>query len=213
MRGQPAETGEAPPYSRRQWALAVNLAALLGWAAVVLPDAVDSGWRLLAWSAIVGLPIAFLACWAIAAPILRRVMRRPVSWARAAGWGAVVSGLIAGVGVAIDRAAALARSELHLHGDRRRARPVGRWRPDGLWLAEARRVGGAVRPDWRRDRVDPAGLHRPGPKAYSAARGARTPRSAAFNSPSRGSTSSEKSRRLSIVSAWSSVPPWPIRRR
>ena len=91
-----------PAYSRRQFRRAVNGAAVLGWLAVCAPLL----WHrpeLIVLVALIGLPIAFSACWLIGAPILRGVMRHPVSWLAAVGWGAVISGAMAAVAVAFGR--------------------------------------------------------------------------------------------------------------
>src|SRR5262245_56887633 len=98
----------ARAYSTRQFVLAVCVAALLGWAAFALPAtfAYWQQWRdldgilprtmnYLGLTAIVGLPIALVACWVVAAPILWRVMRRGVSWRLAVLWGIVVPGVMA----------------------------------------------------------------------------------------------------------------------
>lgn len=88
-------------YSYKQWLLAVNLAAPLGWACVAVPMAMQSNLGVLLLAAIIGLPIAFLCCWVIGAPILRHVMRREIGWLEAMGWGGVIALLIALVGIAI----------------------------------------------------------------------------------------------------------------
>lgn len=88
-------------YSRRQWALAVNASAVLGWFSVVWPALLEP--KILLPAAIIGLPIAFLACWCVAAPILWRIMLRPISWLGAIRWGSTISASIALVGIAIGR--------------------------------------------------------------------------------------------------------------
>jgi hypothetical protein len=92
----------------------VNLAAVLGWTVVTAlslypsdPALIPQRLALVPWAALFGLPIAFIACWVVAAPILARVMRRSISWFSAAGWGAILGALIAAVGLAIDRLFAL----------------------------------------------------------------------------------------------------------
>lgn len=95
-----------PAYTRSEFVLAVNIAAVLGWLACAVPMCILSGWgavSILPYVAVIGLPIAFLSCWLIAAPILRIVMNRPISWARAALWGATISAIIALVSIAIGR--------------------------------------------------------------------------------------------------------------
>ena len=88
-------------YSQKQLTLAVNLAALLGWACVAVPMAMQSDLGVLLLAAIFGLPIAFLCCWVIGAPILRYAMRREIGGLEAMGWGGVIALLIALVGIAI----------------------------------------------------------------------------------------------------------------
>lgn len=72
-------------YTRRNLRNAVNLSAVLGWLLVSTSIIGEGGFRFILepglWiiAAILGLPIAFLACWLIVAPILKRVMRRPIS--------------------------------------------------------------------------------------------------------------------------------------
>ncbi len=101
-------------YSRKQWVLAVNLAAVVGWAAFQLSNLLEGGpasllrngsqvIAMLPLTAVIGLPIALGACWLIAAPILRRLMRRPITWPRAALWGLIVPAAMAAVGVLIWR--------------------------------------------------------------------------------------------------------------
>ena len=92
---------DARPYTRRDFAIAVNAAAVLGWSAIAAPVVLQLGIAVLPWAAILGLPIALAACWVIAAPILRRLMRRSITCPAAAAWGAALSTLIAGVGIAI----------------------------------------------------------------------------------------------------------------
>lgn len=93
---------QQPAYSSRQIRRAINGAAVLGWLAVAGPILWPRP-ELIVFVAPVGLPIAFAACWLFGAPILRRVMRRPVTWRGGAGWGAVNSGAMAAVAVAFGR--------------------------------------------------------------------------------------------------------------
>jgi hypothetical protein len=100
-------------YSNKQFAVAVSLAALLGWATVAVPIIAQYVMRpdrlfsvavsIAAMTAIFGIPIALIACWAVAGPILWRVMQRPVTWRRAAFWGLVIPLVMASLGVAIAR--------------------------------------------------------------------------------------------------------------
>lgn len=89
-------------YTRREFRWALNASALLGWLAVAGPLLLANPlWLPLA--AAFGLPIAFAGCWLIGAPILRRVMRRPVSWLRAAIWGGIIAMIFAAISIAIGR--------------------------------------------------------------------------------------------------------------
>jgi hypothetical protein len=90
-------------YGRRDFLVAVNLAALLGWGAFVAPIIMEGGLSILPWAAILGLPVAFLACWVVGAPILWLVMARPITWFKALWLGAVISTGIASIGIAITR--------------------------------------------------------------------------------------------------------------
>jgi hypothetical protein len=100
--GSANKTDPAAPYTREDWCFAVNLSALLGWLLVAAP-AILSHFNPLLWlfAAVTGLPLAFVFCWICVAPLLRRIMRHPVSWARAAAWGAVVALAIVGGAVAL----------------------------------------------------------------------------------------------------------------
>jgi hypothetical protein len=84
-------------YSRGQLATAVNASALLGWLAAEL--VVFRG-SLFPFTLIVGIPIAFVFCWMVVAPILYRMMQRPVSWVRAAAGGAAISAALASLTIA-----------------------------------------------------------------------------------------------------------------
>lgn len=85
---------ETPTYRRTQFSRAINLSALLGWAAVAAPMFTTFNPLLLLVSALIGLPIAFAICCLIGAPVLRRVLRKEVSWAAAVLWGAIIAALI-----------------------------------------------------------------------------------------------------------------------
>jgi hypothetical protein len=91
-------------YSRGQLVTAVNASALLGWSAteVILFKA-----SLLPFTLIVGLPVAFILCWSVAATILRRMMLRPITWLRAAVWGPGIAAIFASVAVAAFAIASL----------------------------------------------------------------------------------------------------------
>ncbi|MEM7744427.1 MAG: hypothetical protein AAF409_12035 [Pseudomonadota bacterium] len=90
-------------YDQREFRIAVNSAAVLGWCYAATPIVLDGKPELLVFAAPVGLPLAFIACWLIAAPILRRIMKRPISWVRAGLWGGVIAAAIELFGVAISR--------------------------------------------------------------------------------------------------------------
>ncbi|MCX7287783.1 MAG: hypothetical protein NTW20_09545 [Rhodobacterales bacterium] len=102
--------GEAPnqPYGRDEVNYATNVGAFLGWLiySVYSLSGLDSivlafFWLLL--FAVVGLPIAFLASWLIARPILLLMMRKPVSRAKAAFGGAGIAAIIAAISILIGR--------------------------------------------------------------------------------------------------------------
>lgn len=90
------------PYSPRDLRRAVNASAVLGWVAVAVWS-LGEFWPLYLYAAVLGLPIAFLASWLIGAPVLRRVMRRTVTYPRAAFFGGVIASLIALASIAIGR--------------------------------------------------------------------------------------------------------------
>ena len=94
---------EVEPYTGRDLFWAVNIAAILGWLVVAAPVFAGHSFGRFLSTAIVGLPIAFVVSWLIAAPILMRVMRKPISWLRAAVWGAVITGSMEAVFIAIFR--------------------------------------------------------------------------------------------------------------
>lgn len=78
-------------YSRKQWVKAVNLSALFGWASATLPLVMLTGPATLIYGVIFGLPISFLCCWIIGAPILNRLMRHEITLGRAAFWGGLIA--------------------------------------------------------------------------------------------------------------------------
>jgi hypothetical protein len=94
------------PYSQHDFEMAVFWAAVLGWAVVTV-------WTfgLFVWlypiAAVFGLPIAYVTCWLVGAPVLRRVMRRAVPFPRAAFFGGVIGALVAVVRFVLDRLAGL----------------------------------------------------------------------------------------------------------
>lgn len=95
----------SPPnaYSRNEWIRAVNISAVLGWSCVALPFVSEMGVSILPLAAILGLPVAFIVCWVIVAPILKRLMRQAISLTSAAIWGAITSTILASVFIAFNR--------------------------------------------------------------------------------------------------------------
>ena len=79
------------------------MSALLGWTCVALPVAIESNIGVLIWVAIVGLPISFLCCWLIGAPVLKHIMRNEISWAGAVLWGGAIAFFMARAGIIIGR--------------------------------------------------------------------------------------------------------------
>jgi hypothetical protein len=100
---------EHTAYSPWDLAKAVNIAAFLGWLFIAGPMFWNNI-NLIGFAAGFGLPIAYLACWVVGAPILKRVMRNPISWKDAAVSGAITSFSIAAVGIAIARFSGWLRS-------------------------------------------------------------------------------------------------------
>ena len=98
---------ETSPYDQSDLRRAVNLAALLGGLVVAGPLLLKSilslNFAMVLLAALIGLPIALLACWLIAAPILRRLMRRSISWLSAVIWGAIIAATVEVLGVALSR--------------------------------------------------------------------------------------------------------------
>ena len=96
------------PYDPHDVNDATKNGALLGWlfCSVHSLSGVDSIALAVFWLlifAVVGLPIAFLACRLIARPVHLRIMRRPVSRAKAALAGAGISAIIAAISIVIGR--------------------------------------------------------------------------------------------------------------
>ena len=90
-------------YSHRQFVRAVNLGAFLGWSAILLPIVTGGNLGLTISAAIVGLPIAFLSCWLIGTPILRRAMRTEIGIVGAALWGALIALFMSAAGFLFGR--------------------------------------------------------------------------------------------------------------
>jgi hypothetical protein len=84
-----------PAYSRKQFSRAVNLSAFLGWACISIPIALRTNIGVLIYAAVFGLPLAFLCCWSIGAPILKRAMKKEISWVGAICWGSAIGFAIA----------------------------------------------------------------------------------------------------------------------
>jgi hypothetical protein len=95
------------PYTDKDHRRAIIAAALLGWTGVTVTElyaANASQLRFyLPFFAAIGLPVAFLSTWLIGGTIIRRVMRRPVGWLRAAIAGASVAAVMAAVSILIGR--------------------------------------------------------------------------------------------------------------
>lgn len=97
-------------YTRKQWKRAVNLSAVLGWLVIAAPISAGMSnggliqfFGVMIWAAAIGLPIAFLASWLISAPILKRLMRKNISWFQAIFGGGAITFLIALASIAIGR--------------------------------------------------------------------------------------------------------------
>jgi hypothetical protein len=91
-------------YSRKQWVRAVNYSALLGYLALIgVPSILNANLGFVLVGATFGIPGAFLCCWAVVAPILKRLMQNEMSWHSAAGWGAAVASILATLSIVIGR--------------------------------------------------------------------------------------------------------------
>lgn len=89
---------------QRRRAVNVNLSTFLGWLMVAAPyilPQINPIARLFV--AVIGPPILYIVCLVAVAPILRKIMRRPISQAYAACWGAIISSFIAATSIAIGR--------------------------------------------------------------------------------------------------------------
>ena len=98
----------ARAYTNRQFVIAVCLAAVLGWATVALPFLwlvahLGATFFYFVMALVIGLPIAFVTCWAIVAPILWFMMVDPIGWLRAAFWGATIPAAMAIVVIVVRR--------------------------------------------------------------------------------------------------------------
>lgn len=100
-----ADANTVSPYSQSDLASAVKLSALFGWIGVIGVPLfshmysrgldLDSVY-LVFWYALFGLPISLLICWLLVKPFLRLMMRRQITYVRAAIWGAgIAANLIA----------------------------------------------------------------------------------------------------------------------
>ena len=98
---------DGAPYTDRDRRKVFISSALLGWTGVTIMElyAANSSQLLfyLPFFVAIGLPIAFLSTWLIGGPIIRRVMRRPVGWLRAALSGASAATIIAAISIVIGR--------------------------------------------------------------------------------------------------------------
>ena len=90
-------------YTKRDWRQAVNASAFFGWLLISAPFVFQVGIGLIPWVAAIGLPIAFISCWVIAAPMLWYAMRKPISWLLAVAWGATISATMAVVYIVASR--------------------------------------------------------------------------------------------------------------
>ncbi|OYX22846.1 MAG: hypothetical protein B7Z10_12425 [Rhodobacterales bacterium 32-66-7] len=94
-------------YSDKDRRRAIIVSALLGWTGVTVMELYGANRSqllfYLPFFAVIGLPIAFLTTWVIGGPIIRRVMRRPVGWLRAAFAGATVATILAAISIVIGR--------------------------------------------------------------------------------------------------------------
>jgi hypothetical protein len=99
--------GEEGRYSPNDHKRAMILSALLGWVVVTAMQLGQGSWfqvlGFLPFAAIIGLPIAFFVAWVLVGPILWYVMRSPVTWTRAAAWGAGIAAILAAISIVIGR--------------------------------------------------------------------------------------------------------------
>jgi hypothetical protein len=99
--------GPEGPYTEVDLEGAKILSAFLGWAVVTAMQLGHGTWfqllGLLPFAAIIGLPIAFLVSWVLVGPILRRIMRKPVTWTWAAVWGSIIAAILAAISIVIGR--------------------------------------------------------------------------------------------------------------
>ncbi|MEW2917574.1 hypothetical protein AB1A64_10920 [Ruegeria sp. ANG10] len=100
------------PYSQRDIACAVKLSAFLGWVGVIGAPVFSHEYRngldlnslsLVFWYALIGLPISLFICWLFVKPFMRIMMRRNISYVRAACWGAGIGFSLVTVSVAFSR--------------------------------------------------------------------------------------------------------------
>ncbi len=117
-------------YTRKQWKRAVNLSAVLGWLSIAVPISAGMNsagllqfFNILIWAAAIGLPIAFIASWLIAAPILNRLMRKNISWFQAVIWGGAIMFLAALASIAIGLVTLSCRSKCSFKPPSVRKRP------------------------------------------------------------------------------------------
>ena len=109
--------GLGAAYTRRAWIKAVNLSAVLGWLCASVPTSLRLAGASdanvlhgLAWSAALGLPIAFVVTWIVIGPTLWLIMHKPVSWARCLRLGVGLALAISAVFFAFGRFVAWQRT-------------------------------------------------------------------------------------------------------
>jgi hypothetical protein len=91
-------------YSRKQWVRAVNYSALLGYLALIgVPSILNANLGFVLVGATFGIPGAFLCCWAVGSPILKRLMQNEISLYSAAAWGTAIASILATISIVIGR--------------------------------------------------------------------------------------------------------------
>lgn len=94
-------------YTNFQHAMAVNLAAVLGWVAVSVWSSAgsDAFWQPDFWllAFVIGLPVSMLFCWALGAAFLKKRMQNPISLISAMIIGVRIAGIMAVIFFVIGR--------------------------------------------------------------------------------------------------------------
>lgn len=85
---------QSSSFSRSDYIAAVNYSGFFAWAAFEFMMAARLGFSVVPWTAAVSLPLIFGAVWVIGAPIIRRAMRTPLSYAQSAIVGIKISLLV-----------------------------------------------------------------------------------------------------------------------